>query len=377
VRPGHAARRRLLLAAAALPAARAGAAAIDYPLVVPRALEFPRDHGAHPDYRTEWWYLTGQFDAVQGSGDAPLGLQLTFFRFRPPVDPANPSRFAAHQLVVAHAAVADPRHGALIHEERIARTGFGIAQADGGDARVSVDRWTFARDPDTGIYAGHIAGARIGIEIRATPTQQILLQGQRGYSRKVSGGASAGSVAASYYYSEPQLALQARITIDGRIETRQGRGWLDHEWSSTLLPPQAAGWDWGGFNLDDGSALTFFRIRRRETKGGGNATDLSAYAALRAPGRPLVIYPPDQLRFTPLQQWTSPRTRVGYPIAQRIGIGTRTFETRALMADQEFDARASSAVVYWEGASSLLEDDKVVGRGYLELTGYAGAAPGQ
>jgi len=365
-------RRRLLLAAGMGLPARAARAAFDYPAVEPRRLEFPRDFGAHPSYRTEWWYLTGILDAPRDSQQPRLGIQLTFFRTRPPIDPANPSRFAAHQLVLAHAAIADPRRGALLHEERIARVGFGIATVSAVDTEIEIDRWRLVRDHANGRYRGRAQGAQFALEFTATPSQALLLQGEGGFSRK--GPADSAGAAASLYYSEPQLALQAQLSVDGSDQTRTGRGWLDHEWTSTLLPPHTSGWDWVGFNLDDGSALTAFRIRRAAD--GSSDPAWIAYASLRVPGRPMRTFASSQVRFEPLQRWTSPRTRASYPVAQRILVGSRQFETQPLMLDQELDARTSSGIVYWEGASELLEGGRTIGRGYLELTGYAGPGLG-
>lgn len=367
------ARRRLLLGLAAAPLARA-ARAFDYPAVEPRRLVFPRDHGAHPGYRTEWWYLTGVLDAPAGSAAAALGVQLTFFRTRPLIDAANPSRFAAHQLILAHAALADPRRGALLHEERSARAGFGVAQAAEADTAVEVDRWSLARDAASGAYHGRMQGEGFAIELVAAPTQPVLLQGDAGYS--VKGRDGDGRIAASFYYSQPQLALSARVrveAVDSPAEWRSGRAWLDHEWSSALLPRQAAGWDWAGFNLHDGSSLTVFRVRAQAGPDGQAA--LAQYACWRAAGGPPQRVAAEQIRFEPLTYWVSPRTRARYPVAQRIVAGTRRFETRPWMPDQELDARATSGVAYWEGPSELLEDGKVVGVGYLELTGYAGPVP--
>jgi predicted secreted hydrolase len=379
-------RRELVLAAAGLlhaagaratqGAARAVGGDAAGAALAPRPLAFPLDLGAHPDARIEWWYLTGHLDGPDGAGaaPAPIGIQLTFFRMRSGIDPANPSRFAAHQLVLAHAAIADPARGALLHEERYAREGFGVAQAPVGGPgpwRVAVDRWHLDRDT-AGAYAGSVRAAAFTLDFTATPTQPILLQGEHGYSRK--GGDTAGHPAASFYYTEPQLRLQAELAIDGRTQRRSGTAWLDHEWSSSLLPPQAAGWDWGGYNLADGSALTVFRIRARP--GAAGARTLHAYACLRKPGQEAQHIPPAQIAFTPLQYWTSPRTRARYPVAQRLQVGGRVFETHPLMPDQEYAARAGGGVVYWEGASTLHEGGRPVGQGYLELTGYAGAAPG-
>lgn len=349
-------RRRLLLAAAALPVASRARAAVAYPAVTPRPLVFPRDHGAHPEYRTEWWYLTGQLDTQP----QPVGIQITFFRARTPIDPANPSRFAAHQLVIAHAAIADPQRGSLLKDERVARAGFGLAQASEADTDVQLDRWRFRREAD-GRYACDVPARGFTLRFSATPTQPLLLQGRDGFSQK-----GPRPEQSSYYYSQPQLRVDAQIERDGRTLTANGSAWLDHEWSTAVLDENGAGWDWIGMNLDDGSALTAFDIRR---KGGG--APVYAYASLRAAGSARAqVFGSDAVRFEPLDRWTSPRTRADWPVAQRITVGSRVFETRPLFPDQELDSRASTGAVYWEGASTLLENGRRVGAGYLEMTGY-------
>jgi predicted secreted hydrolase len=346
-------KRRAFIAAAAAPLLPARA--VEFAVVAPRPLVFPRDHGAHPDYRTEWWYLTGWLDAPQ-----PLGFQITFFRTRTGIDPANPSRFAAKQLIIAHAAIADAARGSLLKEERIARAGFGIAEASEADTDVRLDRWRLARRAD-GSYECSAPARRFDLRFVAAPTQPLLLQGDAGYSRK---GPQAAQ--ASYYYSQPQLRVQAMLQVDGATRKLAGTAWLDHEWSSTLLDDDAAGWDWVGMNLDDDAALTAFQIRRR-----GSGEKLYAYASLREAGRAAPrLFGADEVDFTPVERWTSPRTRGVWPVAQRIRVGKRTFETKPLFADQELDSRASTGAVYWEGASLLLEDGRRAGRGYLEMTGY-------
>jgi predicted secreted hydrolase len=162
------------------------------------------------------------------------------------------------------------------------------------------------------------------------------------------------------------LRVQATLQSDGATRRLAGTAWLDHEWSSTLLDADAAGWDWVGMNLDDGAALTAFQIRRR-----GSGAKLYAYASLREAGSAMPrIFAADEVDFTPIERWTSPRTRGTWPVAQRIRVGPRTFETKPLFADQELDSRASTGAVYWEGASLLLEGGRRAGRGYLEMTGY-------
>jgi predicted secreted hydrolase len=349
-------RRHLLCSALAL-AGAPGRAAVEYPAVTPRTLEFPRDHGAHPDYRIEWWYLTGWLDAP---GMASIGYQMTFFRTRTDIDPANPSGFSAKQLMIAHAAIADPARGALMHEERLVRAGFGAASAATEDTDVHLARWRFWRLAD-GSYRCTLPARSFTLEFDARPTQPLLLQGTAGFSRK-----GPDPSQASYYYSQPQLEVRARLTRDGRTEQRSGHGWLDHEWSSAVLAPEAAGWDWVGMNFDDGSALTAFEIRPRAA---GDAA-IHAYAALRPRGEPLRTYGPDEVRFTPIDAWTSPRTHARWPVGQQLRVGDRTFRTQPLMNDQELDSRRTSGTVYWEGASRLFESDRPVGRGYLEMTGY-------
>lgn len=349
-------RRRLLLALAAAPALGWAGEPASYGKVRPRALVFPRDHGAHPDYRVEWWYLTGWLDAQP----RPLGLQITFFRVRTPIDPANPSHFAAHQLIIAHAAIADPTRGTLLKDERIARAGLGLAWASESDTDVGLDRWVFRREPD-GRYVCAIPARGFDLWFTGRPTQALLLQGQDGFSRK-----GPRMEQASHYYSAPHLALEVRLRRGDQALEAQGSAWLDHEWSSTLLDPDAAGWDWVGMNLDDGSALSAFQIRHKD-----KVAPLYAYASLRGGGSARVqTFLPEAVAFEPLARWTSPRTGALYPVAQRIRVGDRVFETEPLFQDQELDSRASAGAVYWEGASRLREGGRLVGRGYLEMTGY-------
>jgi len=273
-------KRRAFLAAAALPLA--GTSAAEFPAVTPRPLAFPRDHGAHPEFRTEWWYLTGWLDAVP----QPIGIQVTFFRTRTGIDAANPSRFAAQQLIIAHAAIADPARGSLAKDERIARAGFGIVGASETDTDVRLDRWHFVRRAN-GDLECTVPARGYTLQFTAAPTQPLLLQGENGFSRK-----GPQLAQASYYYSQPHLRLRATLQQDGATSNLTGTAWLDHEWSSTLLDPEAAGWDWVGMNLDDGAALTAFRIRRR-----GTGATLYAYASLRG--------------CTPPAKWTSNRASTG------------------------------------------------------------------
>ena len=320
-----------------------------------QVLAFPRDYGAHPEFRTEWWYVTGWLKTAAGK---PLGFQVTFFRSRTEHDPANPSAFAPHQLVIGHAAVSDPEHGRLVHDERSAREGFGLAWAKPGDLDVKLDDWRMTRTAD-GNYRVSLKSSLLTLELTLAPTQPALLQGEGGYSRK-----GLGAQHASYYYSLPQLRVTGMAGRSGAVGPVTGSAWFDHEWSSEALQPEASGWDWVGANLDDGSALMAFQIRAKD---GGK---LWAHATLRGRDGKVTRYAPDQVNFAPQARWRSPRTNAEYPVATTITLGATRWQIAPLQQDQELDSRRSTGAVYWEGAVTVARDGVPAGRGYLEMTGY-------
>lgn len=352
------ARCALLSAALGLVTAWAFAQAPSYPVVTAGyALQFPRDHGAHPRYRTEWWYITGWVRTAEG---VDLGVQVTFFRSRPGVQEDNPSKFAPKQLLFAHAALADARIGKLLHDQRAAREGFGRAYARGGDTEVRIDDWVLARSAQG--YRARISAREFEFDLSFVPTAPLLLQGAGGYSRK-----GPRPEQASYYYSRPHLSVQGEVVVDGQRTRVTGQAWLDHEWSSEYLAKEAEGWDWAGINLADGGALMAFRIR------GKDGATVWAGGALRDSRGAAVAFPPDEIAFAPLREWRSPRTGARYPVAMRVRAGWLDLELEPLMDDQELDSRASTGAVYWEGAVTAKRSGQAIGRGYLELTGYFSA----
>jgi predicted secreted hydrolase len=321
----------------------AGSAAAQYPRVVARrALAFPRDHGAHPEYRNEWWYVTGWLDGGHG-------FQVTFFRNRPAIAEQLASRFAPKQLLFAHAAIADPAVGRLVHDQRAAREGFDVARAGTGDTDVKIGDWTLVRSGDR--YVTRIAARDFDLALEFQPTQPVLLQGDSGFSRK-----GPKPEQSSYYYSRPQLAVSGSVSR----KAVKGTAWLDHEWSSEPLAPEAAGWDWVGLNGDDGSALMAFRIR------GKDGRTVWAGGSERSADGKLTVFRPEDVRFEPIRTWKSPRTGVSYPVSMKVAAGTRELTLSPLMDDQEIDARSSTTTIYWEGAVKAAG----FGKGYLELTGY-------
>ncbi|MFY9459204.1 MAG: carotenoid 1,2-hydratase [Aquabacterium commune] len=346
-------------------------------------LRFPQDFGAHPAFRTEWWYLTGslwpQDDSARNNTaaaaaastapgahrPAPLGFQITFFRSR--VDAAADSRsaFAARQLVFAHAALTDVAAARLVHDQRIGRTGFGLVEAHEGDTHVVLRDWTLQRSgpAERSTYASRVTARDFTLDLRFTQTQALLLQGDAGFSQK-----GPRIEQASRYYSHPQLQVSGQLTRAGRTQAVSGRAWMDHEWSESLLDADAVGWDWIGMNLDDGGALTAFRLRRAD------GSTLWAGGSLRAPGQPVRKLSPDEVRFTPLRHWTSPATRARYPVAWQVDVAGQRFTVEARTDAQELDSRGSTGSVYWEGLSTLRDArGQAVGSGYLEMTGYSGA----
>jgi predicted secreted hydrolase len=316
-------------------------------------IEFPRDEGSHPEFRIEWWYITGWLNAAT----RPLGFQITFFRARPELRQDNPSTFTPRQIVVAHAALSDPAHGKLIHAQRAAREGFGLSGADRDRTRVWIDEWHLEQVRSA--YHARIPAQDFSLELAFTATQAPLLQGANGYSRK-----GPAPESASYYYSLPHLRVEGRLIRGGETLRVGGAAWMDHEWSSQYLEQNATGWDWIGINLDGGAALMAFRIRDQQ------GASFWAGGTLRRADGSLRVFSPRDVRFTPRREWRSARTGTTYPVSWLVQAGDLEVVIEPLLDDQEQDTRASSGTIYWEGAVRAFRGGRPAGLGYLELTGY-------
>ena len=336
-------------------------------------MQFPRDFGAHPETQLEWWYLTGLLGPANSSAsDTPrFGYQLTFFRVKGPAPADHPSRFAARQLLLAHAAISDLSAGRLRHDQRVARGGLGLAEAATGDCDVKLRDWFLRRQnsPQGSSYSAAFSSASsaFALDLQLQTSQTTLLQGQQGLSRK---GPQPQQF--SHYYSQVQLQTRASLQLDGRRIALQGRSWLDHEWSDSLLgndgADQASGWDWAGINLLDGGALTVFRLRRAD------ASPLWNGGSWRRPDGSTQDFNPQDVQMSPTRFWRSPVSGADYPVEWALRTPLGVLQMKALIDGQEIDARLSTGMRYWEGAAELLSSDgRRLGRGYLELTGYAGA----
>ncbi len=325
-----------------------------------RALVFPRDRGSHPDFRTEWWYITGHASASdRGPAARQFGFQLTFFRVRVEGTQGMASKFAAKQLLFAHAAITDVQGNRLWHDQRIARNGFGVAMASETDMQVKLRDWSL--QAQGGRYGAELPATDFGLQLQFDETQPVLLQGQQGLSRK-----GPEEKQASYYYSQPQLATSGSLQIKGQSFAVTGKAWLDHEWSEELMHPSAVGWDWIGMNLTDGSALTAFRLR---DKNGNAVWDGGSFRSAR---HALYTFSRGEVIFKPVRSWKSPLTQTSYPVEWLVRTPADFYTVRAVIDNQELDSRQSAGSIYWEGLSELLDSKgQRVGWGYLEMTGYA------
>ena len=331
-----------------------------------KTLVFPRDAGAHPDSAIEWWYVTGY--AMDNSADVAFGFQVTFFRSRVPKTQGMQSTLAAKQLVFAHAALTDVKGRKLWHDQRMARS-------SGAEPGQNANDRAWTRTQDTNIQLrdwsllrqGSDLHARINandfsIAVTLATSQPVLLQGKNGLSQK-----GPDSAQASHYYSLPHLQVRGELILQGK-RYAVGAGstaWLDHEWSQQIMPPQAVGWDWMGINLFDGGALTAFRLR---DKGGNAVWDGGSFRVQDK----LFIFQHGEVVFKPQRSWKSPLSQANYPVEWIVRTPADFYTVRALVDNQEMDSRASTGAIYWEGLSEAWDSNqRLVGRGYLEMTGYA------
>lgn len=328
------------------------------PVMAGRVFEFPRDHGSHPQFKTEWWYVTG---TVTDEAGESLGFQVTFFRQRTRLGQENPSRFVAEQMLFAHAAVSERQHGQLRRADKVARAGFGLAEAHEGGMNVYIDDWRLHALPQERVYRTQVKGADFSFDLQLRETQSPLLHGDAGYSRR-----GPDPLEASYYYSLPHLGVSGRVWIDGRERSVTGTAWLDREWHSEIMTPAMQGWDWIGIQLEHGGALMAFHMRN--TQGG---THWSTATLRSSPSAAPEFFGPEAIEWIPQRFWRSPRTGVEYPVEWVVKLGARTLRIVPSMDDQENDTRGSTGTIYWEGVVRVLDEvGQTIGQGYLELTGY-------
>ena len=338
--------------------------------LAPRPFAFPADHGAHPTFRTEWWYWTGNLRAPGPDGSSRrFGFQLTFFRtaLAPSVAP-RPSAWAARDAYMAHLALADIDAGRFHARDRWARGALDLGGASGDPFRVWLGDWTAEGRAPTGQPIRLRAGeGDLRIDLVMSSAKPPVLHGERGLSRK-----SAEPGNASFYYSLTRMAVSGEVQVGGRAFSAEGLGWMDREWSTSALAPDQAGWDWFALQLDDGRELMLYRLRQRD----GSISPASQGTLVAADGAPRAL-DRDAVEVLVLDHWVSPRGATRYPARWRLRVPSSGLElvVTPLLQDQELDL----AVRYWEGAvrvDGTADGRPLGGVGYVELVGYASATRG-
>ena len=326
----------------------------------PREFIFPADHGSHDEYRTEWWYFTGNIDAGE---EHRFGYQLTFFRFRPKAgETSGTSRWRAEHFYMAHFALTDINDGEIHTFERFSRGAAGLAGAGTDRLHVWLDDWSAEGAPrETFPLRIRALEDRIALDLTLQQGKAVVLHGEDGVSVKNSEPGNA-----SYYYSYTRMPTEGHISTGDATYTVRGNSWMDREWSSSALGREQVGWDWFALQLSNDHELMYYRFRRDD-----NAVDRFSYGAVVLPDGRVSRLDFDQVELDILDTWPSPGSGVIYPSAWRLrvpGYGL-DLSIRPALADQELDL----SFRYWEGAvefSGAFGASDVNGRGYVELTGY-------
>jgi len=343
-------------------------------VLAPRTFVFPRDHGPHPEFRQEWWYVTGNLDGADGGR---FGFELTFFRFAlapPPAPtagtsgaeegsgPSAMSAWRAREIYMAHFAITDVGAQRFHFAHKLSRGALGLAGSEGPPLRVWIDDWRLGA---AGAAGGDwkLAAAQEGyaLELELHPLTPPVLNGAAGLSVKSDAPGSA-----SYYYSIPRLAVHGTLLEQGKPLAVQGLAWLDREWGSGGLGPNQAGWDWFALQLDDGTALMFYALRDRD----GNRDPHSAGTWVESSGEARPLESP-AVAIEVTGHWTT-ADRLHYPSGWRLRVPSLALDVtvQPVLADQEL----TSSPRYFEGAvdvSGTREGRVLRGRGYVELVGYA------
>ncbi|WP_323890992.1 lipocalin-like domain-containing protein [Aeromonas caviae] len=313
-----------------------------------QSIHLPADHAAHPDYRSEWWYLTGNLKDEQGRG---YGMQWTLFRQGIEQEITSENPWLTPQLWLAQFAITDVSKGSHQQDERTSRQGPGLAGASGGEYWLK--EWVLASQGESLFPATLKVQSKAGdLDVKVSAAKPVVLQGKAGYSEKSPGNAS-------FYYSYPRLTISGTLTLDGETRNVSGEGWFDHEWSSSVLAEWQSGWDWFSLQLDDGRELMLFRLRTKA----GHTEPENRYGILIERDGSSRVLSPAQIRLTPGKTWRGPKGQP-YPVEWQLKAADLNLVIKARQPNQAMTGRFD----YWEGAVSVSGDAK--GVGYLEMTGY-------
>ncbi|MFP2908744.1 lipocalin-like domain-containing protein [Pyxidicoccus sp. 3LFB2] len=333
--------------------------------VEPRPFQFPEDHGPHPEFRTEWWYWTGNLETEDGRA---FGYQFTLFRSAlAPTTPARESAWGARDVYLGHFTVTDVAGGGFHPAERFSRSAMGLAGASAKPFKVWLEDWE-ATSVGEATWPVRLRAETdaVALELLLEPGKPPVLQGDKGLSQK---GPERGN--ASYYYSMTRMPSRGTVQVDGRTYTVKGESWMDREWSTSALGADQVGWDWFSLQLSDGSELMYYQLRRKD----GSADRFSSGTWVPPPdaasSEPVRVSRED-VRLEVLDTWKSPRSSGEYPSRWRLRVEKLGLDLTVTprLADQELPV----SVLYWEGTVGLegtREGKPLTGRGYVELTGYA------
>lgn len=333
--------------------------------------QFPRDHGSHDRFRTEWWYYTGNLTAKDGRA---FGYQLTFFRRGMPPQQVEtlPSRWSITQLYLAHFAVSDLKHHRFRYAEKLSRAALGKAGAEPERLHVWIDQWRAetleaqAAGRKSEPQMLEAADGDFAIALTVVPEKPLVIHGARGISRK---GRESGQ--SSHYYSWTRLATSGTVTIGSDSFEVTGTSWMDHEFGSADLAPELVGWDWFSLQMADHTELMLYRMRRAD--GSVDAVSSGTFVDADGEAHPLLV---TDFTLEPITYWTSPASKARYPQRWRLTVPSKhlSLELTPRMAEQELRTERSTEVTYWEGAiesTGTSGGKPVSGFGYMELTGYA------
>ncbi len=329
--------------------------------------EFPRDHHRHDDFKTEWWYFTGNLTSERGSR---FGYELTFFRqgIRPPGARAGTSsRFIVDDLKFAHFTVTDAAGKAFVFHQKVSRGSFGEAGFEDGAKLAWIDSWSLQLNADGSFdLAASASDAAIGLHLVAQ--KPPVIHGSDGVSRKAEGTGHA-----SHYYSITRLETTGTLRMQNKNRAITGTSWFDHEWATNQLAPGQAGWNWVSAQFDDGSELMLYQMRLTS----GAIDPISSGTFVRADGSAVRLTSAD-FQMSPETFWKSGATKANYPICWHVAVPDEQldFRIKPVLENQEL---IFSPLVYWEGAFDVTgtrAGREISGRGYLELTGYAAPLQG-
>ena len=334
----------------------------------PWAWLFPRDHGAHPKFQSEWWYFTGNLrETAPNAHGRPLGYQLTIFRQGAQFTPAQPdSRWAVRDFYFGHLTVSDIDANRFHFAERVSRNAFGEAHVTEGKMDIALGPWIIVQDGPHDAIRLVARDAAIALSLTCTPAKPLVLEGEAGLSRKADGIGEA-----SYYYSYPRLATVGNVRVDKQIYEVSGTSWFDHEFSSSSLGANEVGWDWFCVQLNTNEEIMLYALRDKS----GAIDPASEGTWINADGTSQRL-PPGSFTLEKQATWTSPRSGAIYPAKWHVAIPARHADlvvTQA-MADQELQLTKIGVLNYWEGACRIegkIGSTSVQGTGYTELTGYA------